>query len=103
LSTIIDRITEAEEKADRLRKDAAAKAREAVTRAESKISEEKNKERQAGPARLREASEKAQLEGEKAAERIMQEARAKTGALCSEARKRLPAAVSYLMERVVKA
>lgn len=103
MSTIIERITEAEETADKLRKEAAAEAREAILAAEVQVHSQKAKERQDGLARLREAADKAQFEGDKTAEKIMEETRVKTAALCAEARGRIPNAVTYLMERVVKA
>jgi len=100
LSSIIDRIGQAEQTADAIRKEAAAKARYIAAEAINKINTEKSKEQKEGPERLKKAAERAQLEGEKTVEKIMDEARARAEKLRAESQKSRQKAVSYLMERI---
>lgn len=102
MSSIIDRIDKAEETADKIRKDASAKSRDIVIQAEETVKTLIAKEREDARTRLREANEKAQLEGSKTVDQIMNEMHALTEAKCKDAKTRLPGAVSYLLERVEK-
>ena len=101
MSSIIDRIAEAEERAEKLRYEAAAKARESVQQAEAKVRLMKSNEMEQARKRLSETIEKAEKDGVITSGSILEKARKKADAEYTEAQKRMPSVVSYLIERVM--
>ena len=102
MTSIMERIADAETRADAILEEAARTAREAVakakTDADEAIAAAAEQERTATAQSLL----KAQADGEAIAADVTAKAKAETDALLKEAEKNVPEAIAYLMERIEK-
>lgn len=103
MPSIIEQITAAEAQAAALKKDEAAAGREAAAKAQQEAKALLEAARERGRARIAELSAKAEVEGAKLAEDIRAKNASETDEACAAASKKLPEAVGYILERVVKA
>lgn len=101
MHSIIDEITEVETQAAKLRQDAATAAREAVAKAQDDADRQITSQADFARTKLREASQKAELEGAELGAAILAERAAESAAACDKAKGKLPEAVKYLVGRVV--
>lgn len=101
MHSIIDEITEVEAHAAKIRQDAAVAARDSVAKAQEDADKQLATQADFARNKLREASQKAELEGAELGARILAERSAETNAACDTARGKLPDAVKYLVGRVV--
>lgn len=102
MSSMIDQVREAEAQADAIRQDAQAAAREKIAAAQAEIREQKLIAADEERAALREAGLKAEAEGEALSKELILQRSAEADANCKAAEEKLPEAVNYLVERVVK-
>ena len=103
MPSIVEKITKAEEEAAALKREAARKGREDLAAARKGAAEALADAREASRRSIEAAERSAESEGAALAEQIRGERAAEADALCAKARQSLPEAVSYIMERVVKA
>lgn len=101
MHTIIDEITDVEAEAKQIRMDAVAAAKEATAAAREDGEKQIAAQAEFARAKLREAIQKAEAEGEVLAEDILSRRAAETAGACDAAKAKLPEAVKYLTGRVV--
>ena len=100
MTSIMERIAEAERQADAVLEEANRTARESVTRVRTEAEEAIAAADEHGRARLADALVLARKNGEDVADDVARKAKKETDALLSEAEKNVDEAVSYLMERI---
>ena len=100
MTSIMERIAEAEQKADAILEEAARTARERVTQAKSDADASLAAADEAERTRTAEALINAQKEGERIAEEVTMKAKAETDAIHANAVLKVPDAVASLMERI---
>ena len=100
--SIIEQITQAEAEAASIKKDAQAKAREAVAQANVQAREAVEKAKELGRDKVRTASQAAEAEGRDTAKKIRNENAKRADTQCEAASEKLPKAVDYILERIVK-
>lgn len=103
MPSIIDSITNAETEAAAIKRDAAAKAREAIVNAGNEVQQQLALERDQGRERLHEAQLRAEKQGEEIAREILKEKSAQADQLCAQARSHIDEAVSYILGKVKQA
>ncbi|MDR1620682.1 MAG: hypothetical protein LBS18_08495 [Clostridiales bacterium] len=101
MHSIIEEITLVEQQANKLRQDAVAAAREQVAAARIKKEKELAALDEDLRLKLDEAVRQAEQQGESASAEILQKRADESKAACDKARAHMPAAVDYIMERVV--
>lgn len=101
MHSIIDEITEVEAQAATIRQDAAASARETVAAAQAEALRQRDAQAEFARTKLREATQKAEAEGELLSAQILAQRAEETKNLCEIAEKKLPEAVKHLAGRIV--
>ncbi len=102
MRSIIEEIASAEERADKIRADAAASSRDAVTAAREKAARELNDLEMEEREKLARALGDARSQGEEIAREMLKKMDRETDALCEKADGRLDGVVGYLLEKVQK-
>ena len=100
MTSIMERIAEAEAKADAILEEANRTARERVTQAKNDAEEALKAAETAEREKTAEALVRAREEGEKIAEEVTAKAKAETDALHAKASEHVSEAVASLMERI---
>ncbi len=100
MTSIMERIAEAESRADAIIEEANRTARERVANAKIAADEAIVSADEAERAATAEALKKAQVDGEAIAADVTGKAGSETEALIREAEAHVPAAIAYLMERI---
>ncbi len=100
MTSIMERIAEAESRADAIIEEANRTAREHVANARIAADEAIAAADETERAATAEAMKQAQIDGEALAACVTKEAEAGTEALIREAEQHVPEAIAYLMERI---
>ena len=100
MTSIMERIAEAEQKADAILEEATRTARERITQAKSDADAALAAADEAERMRTAEALQHAHEEGERIAEQVTAQAKAETDAVHANAVLHVPEAVASLMERI---
>ena len=100
MTSIMEQIAEAEQKADAILEDATRTARERITKAKSDADDALAGADEAARKRLAEALQAAQQEGERIADEVTAKAKAETEEIHAKAVQHVPEAVASLMERI---
>ena len=100
MTNIMERIAEAEQKADALLEDATRTARERITQAKNDAQEALAAADETERQRTADALIAAHKEGERIAEEVTAKAKAQTDAVHADAVSHIPEAVASLMERI---
>lgn len=100
MPSIIEKVSEAEAQATSLKKDAARQAREMDAAARQAALSRLEAAQDVGRDLVAASAAKAEEEGKHIAREICEEQAAQSDASCQKARKALPHAVTYILERV---
>lgn len=100
MTSIMERIAEAEKQADAILEDASRTARERITQAKSDADAALAAADEAERMRTADALKTANEEGERIAEEVTRKAKAETDAIHAKAVCHVPEAVASLMERI---
>ena len=100
MSSIMERIAEAEQKADEILEEASRTARERVTQAKNDSEAALSAADEAERRRTADALLNARKEGERIASEVTEKAKAETDAIHADAVRHIPEAVASLMERI---
>ena len=100
MTSIMERIADAESRADAILEDAARAARENVAKARTEADEQIAAAVERERALTAEMLVKAQTEGESIAADVTAKAKSETELLLKEAEQNVPEAIAYLMERI---
>ncbi|MEG1547501.1 MAG: hypothetical protein RR232_04770 [Clostridia bacterium] len=103
MPSIIDKISQTEDNAAQLKKQAILEARERIAAAEQERVKRTVAARDESRETLAAAAESAEAEGKCLAAQITAENATKADALCESAQKNTSKAVAYILERVTKA
>lgn len=103
MPSIIDRITKAEADAEAIKREAAAKAREAIAEAGNEAQQLLAAVREQGRGELLAAQARAETEGKELAEGIRREKAAEADKVCAGARSHMQEAVSHILGKVKEA
>lgn len=103
MPSIIELVSQAEEEAAALKKEAQAKAKEQIAASEAEAAAALERAHSSGRERVLAAQERAEEEGARIAEKVREVAASKADAQVNAAREKLPEAAKYILERVVKA
>lgn len=102
MTSIMERIAEAEAQADAILEDANRMARETVAKAKTDAEETIAAAVEQERAATAQSLVKAQSDGEAIAADVTAKAKAETEALIKDAERNVPEAIAYLMERIEK-
>ena len=100
MTSIMERIAEAEKQADAILEEASRAAREQVTQAKNDADAALAAADEAERKRTADALQRAREEGERIAEQVAAETKAETDATHAKAVSNIPEAVASLMERI---
>lgn len=100
MPSIIDKITDVESQATALKRESAAKAREAIANAGAEALKSVAAARDQGREELAAVQARAEEEGQGVAKSIREEKAKEADAVCAAAKEHMTEAVSYILERV---
>lgn len=100
MQNMLERIAAAEKQADQILEQANAEAKELIARTKSECADAVEAARTEEMKKTADAVEKAERDGESLADGILADVRAEIEAVTHTALKKIPDAVSYLMERI---